>query len=338
MKLCGLIVLCFSCLQINAQTLGGNAVFNFLKQPNTAQLSALGGVNVSNITNDVGMTFHNPALLRNEMSRQVITSFNAFIGGIKNYSLTTAYHSEKHNTNFGFGINYFNYGNIAQTDASGNELGTFKPNDYVLQVAASRQYKENWYYGATIKFVNSQIAQYKSNGLALDVGVAYHDTTNQLQASIVVKNMGTQLKTYDGSNTSEELPFDLQAGITKRLAKAPLQFSLTANNLHRFNIYYNDTAFLAEEGAVDFRGKKFTLNKIVSHLVLAAQANITDRVEATAGYNFLRRNDLNVYNSSNGLNGFTIGAGLILKNLQVRFASGFYQQNTFNQFSVNFDL
>jgi hypothetical protein len=322
----------------HAQTLGGNAIFTFIKQPNTAQLSALGGINVSNITNDVGMTFQNPALLRNEMSRQVNTSFNAFIGGIKNYSLTTAYHSEKKNTNLGFGINYFNYGNIAQTDASGNQLGTFNPNDYLLQVAASRQYKENWYYGATLKFVNSQYAQYKSNGLALDIGVAYHDTTKQLQASVVIKNIGTQLKTYDGSNTREELPFDLQAGITKRLAKAPLQFSLTAHNLHRFNIYYNDTAFLAEEGADDFRGKKFTLSKIVSHLVLAAQANITDKVEATAGYNFIRRNNLNVFNSTNGLNGFTIGAGLILKNLQVRFASGFYQQNTFNQFSVNFDL
>jgi hypothetical protein len=186
--------------------------------------------------------------------------------------------------------------------------------------------------------MNSQYGQYKSNGLALDVGVSYYDTVQKIQASVVVKNMGSQLKTYDGGNRKEELPFDLQAGISKRLSKAPFQLSLTAHNLHRFNIYYNDTAFLASEGSDDFREKKFTIAKVISHLVLSTQAYIGDNVEVSAGYNFLRRKDLNAINAANGLNGFTIGAGLILKNLDVRFASGFYQQNTFNQFSLNFRL
>jgi hypothetical protein len=338
MKVGYLLILIFLFVKASAQTLGGNAIFNFIKQPNTAQLSALGGVNISNISNDVGMTFHNPALLRDEMHGQINTSFNAFVAGIKNYSLTSAFHSIKHKTNFSFGLNYFNYGNIAQTDASGNELGTFRPNDYVLQVSGSRQHKENWFYGATIKFINSQYSQYKSNGVAMDVGIAYLDTAKQLQASVVVKNIGTQLKTYDGSSRKEELSFDLRAGISKRLAKAPFQFSLTAHNLHRFNINYNDTAFLAEEGDEGFRDKKFSIAKIVSHLVISTQAYIGDKVEVTAGYNFLRRKDLNVFNATNGLNGFTIGGGLLLKNLQVRYATGFYQQNIFNQFSVNFKL
>jgi hypothetical protein len=81
--------------QSPAQTLGGNAVFNFLSQPNTAQLSALGGVNISTIGNDVGMSFHNPALLRDGMHQQVNTSFNSFVAGIRNFSLTTAYHLEE---------------------------------------------------------------------------------------------------------------------------------------------------------------------------------------------------------------------------------------------------
>jgi hypothetical protein len=338
MKVWCLFFLIFSVATSNAQTLGGNAVFNFLKQPNTAQLSSLGGVNISNISSDVGMTFHNPALLRTEMHGHVNTSFNAFVAGINNYSLSTGYHSTKYNSNFSLGLNYFNYGNIAQTDASGNVLGTFRPNDYVVQVSGSRQYKEKWFYGAALKFINSQYAQYKSNGVAMDVGVTYSDTINKLQASVVVKNMGSQLRTNNENSRKEELPFDLQAGVTKRLAKAPLQFSLTAHNLHRFNIYYNDTAFLADEGDESFRDKKFTIAKLISHLVLSTQAYIGDKVEVSAGYNFVRRNDLNAFNAANGLNGFTMGAGLLLKNLQVRYASGFYQQNTFNQFSVNFNL
>jgi hypothetical protein len=100
----------------------------------------------------------------------------------------------------------------------------------VVQVMASRQYHERFQYGVTMKYVNSSYAQYKSSGLAFDIGLSYYDTANLLQVSVAVKNMGTQLKTYDGSNRKEELPFDIQAGITKRLEKAPLQFSLNSTS------------------------------------------------------------------------------------------------------------
>jgi hypothetical protein len=46
-----------------AQTLGGSSVFNFLKLPHTPQLTALGGINVSHPSNDIGLAFNNPALV-----------------------------------------------------------------------------------------------------------------------------------------------------------------------------------------------------------------------------------------------------------------------------------
>ena len=146
--------------------------------------------------------------------------------------------------------------------------------------------------------------------------------------------MGTQLKTYDGLNKKTELPFDMQVGITKHLRNAPIQFSLTAHHLQAFNIYYNDTSFLQNEG-VNTTGKKFTGEQILSHLVFATQVYISDKIEVTAGYNFMRRQDLNVLNAANGLNGFTAGAGLLLQRLQIRYATGFYQQNRFNQLGIN---
>lgn len=322
-------------LPASSQTLGGSSVFNFVNQPNTAQLSALGGINVSNITNDAGLSFHNPALLRDDMTGQVNASFNDFLAGIKNYSLVSAFHLNKAETNIAFGVNYFDYGTLPQTDPAGNILGSFHPNDYVVQLSASRQYKDNWWYGATFKFISSNYSQYKSSGIALDFGLAYYDSSNGLQASVVVKNMGTQLKTYDGSGTKEELPFDLQAGITKRLAKAPIQFSLTAHHLQQFNIYYNDTTFNSSEG--NDQQNSSVANKILTHLVLSTQIYIAEKIEVTGGYNFLRRKDLNGYNVTNGLNGFTLGLGVLLKKLNVRYATGFYQQNMFHQFSINFN-
>ncbi len=320
-----------------AQTLGGNAVFHFLAQPNTAQLSALGGINVSAIGKDVGMSFHNPALLRENMHQQVNTSFNAFVAGIKNYSLTTAYHFAPIQTNVAVGVNYFNYGTLTQTDASGNILGTFRPVDYVLQVMASKQYHEKFWYGVTLKYINSNYGQYRSSGLAMDVGLSYYDSVNQLQVSVVVKNMGTQLRTYDGSNRKEELPFDLQAGITKRLAKAPFQFSLTAHNLQRLNIQYNDTVFRASEGDNGYN-QNSTAQKIFAHLVLSVQAFLSDKLEVDAGYNFQRRQDLNAYNLTSGLNGFSLGSAILLKKLHIRYATGLYQSNLFHQLSLNLNF
>lgn len=320
-----------------AQTLGGNAVFNFLKQPNTAQLSALGGLNVSAPGKNVGMSFHNPALLRKEMHQQLNTSFNAFVAGISNYSLTGAWYLEEAKTNIGVGVNYFNYGNIDQTDASGNISGSFRPRDYVVQVMASRSHKEKWWYGATLKFIHSGYGQYRSSGIAMDVALNYHDTDKGLQAAIVVKNMGTQLSSYDGSGRKEELPFDVQAGISKKMENAPVQFSLSFHDLHRFNNFYNDTSFRAGEGDDDFT-KKNTLQKIFNHVVIAAQFFLHEKIELITGYNFQRRQDLNGFNISNGLNGFTFGTAVILPKIHIRYATGFYQRQLFHQFSINFNL
>lgn len=318
----------------SAQTLGGNAVFHFLQQPNTAQLSALGGVNISTMGKDVGMSFQNPALLRADMQHSLGTSFNSFLAGIRNYSLTSAWHLDQANTNLGAGVNYFDYGILAQTDAAGNVLGNFRPVDYVVQVMASRQYHERFFYGLTLKYMHSGYGQYRSSGLAVDVGLSYYDSSNRLQVSIAIKNMGTQLNTYDGSNRKEELPFDLQAGISKRLENAPFQFSLTAHHLQSLNSYYNDTAFRVSEGEVGYQNNT-TLQKIFSHLVLSTQIYLSEKLEVMAGYNFQRRQDLNAYNVSSGLNGFTFGAGVLLPKLQIRYATGFYQQNLFHQLSLN---
>jgi hypothetical protein len=321
-------------IHLSAQQLGGTTVFNFTNQPNSSQLAALGGVNISNISNDVSMSFHSPSLLRTQMHQQLNASFNNYFAGVKNYSITSDFYLPKPNTNLAIGINYFDYGTLTQTDAAGNILGNFHPNDYVLQLTASHKYLTHWWYGMTVKFISSNYGQYKSNGIAADVGVSYYDSANFLQASFLVKNMGTQLKTYSSGLQKEQVPFDMQIGITKRLEHAPFQFSLTAHHLQAFNIYYNDTAYNASIGN-DNTSNNFTLNKIVSHLVLATQVFITDQLEVSAGYNFLRRHDLTVYNTTNGLSGFTLGLGIMLKRLHIRYATGFYQQNMFHQIGVN---
>jgi hypothetical protein len=290
------IILLILVTKLDAQTLGGSSIFNFLKLSNTPQLTALGGVNVSQPSNDVGLAFNNPALLKPSMHTQMNAVFNDFYSGIKVYHLSVGYHNTKLNTNFLWGLNYFSYGNISQTDASGNVLGKFRPTDWVMQVSASRSYMEKWNYGGTLKFISSNYGQYRSNGLAIDAGVLFHDSVKLFSASLVVKNMGFQLKTYDGSSR-DDLPFDLQIGFTKRLKSAPFSFSITAQRVHQFDIRYNDTTFNNENGFTNGSLKKVSFDKVLNHFVIATTIYLGERVEAMIGYNFLRRYELNIGNS-----------------------------------------
>jgi hypothetical protein len=330
-----LSVLISSCLF--GQTIGGSSVFNFLKLPGTPQLTALGGVNVSVTSNDVGLAFNNPALLKKEMRTQMNAVFNSFYAGINAYHLSFAYRHEKLKTNFGWGLTYFDYGKIAETDASGNILGLITPTDWVMQLSASRSYLGKWNYGASVKFISSNYGVYRSNGIALDFGILFTDTTNLFSASLLARNMGYQLKKYAGTE-AEELPFDLQLGLTKKLKNAPISFSITAHHLHQFDIRYNDTLFDNENFGTNKTGK-FTFDKIFRHFVFASQIFPVPQLEVTIGYNHLRRQELNINNTTNGLNGFSIGVGLIVKKLQVRYARTHYQNNTgYNQLGLNLQL
>lgn len=322
---------------MQAQTLGGNAVFNFLNQPISAKLASMGGVNTSCIGKDLGIAFYNPALLRDAMDGSFSAGFYSFAQGLQQYGLNTAMHLAKYKSNVSLGVQYLNYGNMTQTDAVGNILGSFQPRDYVIQLGCSKQYHERWWYGMNAKFIGSNYGQYQSIGFGFDVGLAYHNEESEFQTSILVKNMGTQLKTYDGLQPKEELPFDLQLGITKRLAKAPFQFSITAHHLHRWNILYNDTTFNQLE-TNDQNGGNTGVQKFFSHLVFSTEIFLNEKIQINAGLNLLRRQSLNAYNLTNGLNGFTLGFGLLLDKLHLHYATGFYQQNLFHQvsFNVNF--
>ncbi len=321
-----------------SQTLGGSSTYNFLRFPASPQGAALGGINLTNQSNDLSLAFQNPGQLDSLMHTQMVANFNSLYAGVKNLHWMLAYRHPKLQTNFAAAILFVDYGTTQQTDATGNILGNYKPRDFVIQLSASREYLNRWKYGLSLKYIASNYGIYRSNAIAADVGVLYRDTSNLIQASVVAVNMGSQLKRYNPTEP-EELPFDLQVGISKRLAKAPVQFSVTAHHLHRFNIFYNDTLFNIDNGINNPNNKKFTFDKLFQHFVFSTQILIGHRVEVTAGYNILRGKELRISNSANGLTGFSLGAGVLLTKLQLRYARTYLQNNiTYNQLGLNIPL
>ena len=323
----GFIALLVYSFRVNAQSIGGASVFNFLKLPATTIQYALGGQNISSINDDVGLVFGTPSQLRPSMHAQVNVNFNSFYAGIKNYGAVGAFYAPHLETSFAAGVNFIDYGTIQQTDASGSLLGTFRPSDYVVQLSASRSYQEKFHYGITAKYVDSKYAIYHSNGIALDAGIAYYDSLKGLQVALLLQNMGLQLKAYQGTN-SDVLPLDVQVGLTKRLSKAPVQFSVTAHHLQQFNLLYDDTTFNRANDLPDNKHRAFSADNISRHFVFASEIFLGDRVSVTIAYNFLRRKELAVVTGANGVTGLSFGVGVMLGKFDLRFARGYYQRSS----------
>ena len=334
-RLCSLVGLMFLTISGFGQTLGGDAAYNFLKTSPSTQLSALGGVNVSNISADLSLGFQNPSLLRKQMDKEFSGNFNLFFSGVKNIQAQAVFYHQKSETVFSGGVNYFHYGTATQTDAAGNVMGEFKPSDYVVQLSAARIYLERWHYGASLKFIQSKYGVYSSSAIALDFGLNYLDSASGFQVGFLARNMGTQLKTYAG--IAEDMPFDLQLGFTKRFRNSPFQVSVTAHRLHQFDLAYNDTTFNSDIG-VSNSNDGFVAN-LFRHFVFTGQAYVADKLEFSLGYNVLRRSELKVANATGGLSGISFGVGLLLPKLQFRFARSQYINSTaYHQIGINVKL
>jgi hypothetical protein len=320
-KLGFFISLLFASHLLQAQALGGNAVFNFVTLPYTAKATALGGINISALGNDLGLAMYNPALLDPEMDRSIQLSIKPYYASVHQYDLSGAKMHPNKNIVFGWGLHYMDYGTINMTDNAANSMGTLRPVDYALQWGAATTYKKQFHIGANIKFIQSNYGLYKSNGVAMDVGLSYIPYSGLSQASILVNNMGVQLRKY-GTNR-EDLPFNIIAGYSKKLENAPFQFAITAQRLSVWNTSYNDTSLNIAEG----QSSPSTMRNLFNHLILSSQLYIGSQLTVDLGYNFLRRYDLNLQNQVNGLNGFSSGLTVRINNTQVQYANAFFQNN-----------
>ena len=140
---------------IKAQTTAGNASFNFLSLPYSAKATSLGGLNISSMGSDLGLAMYTPSLLTNDMNGQLYVGVKPFFAGIQQYDVFGVLQWEKKNITTGWGVHFLDYGTIPMTDMAGNELGTMRPNDYMIQFSAATKYIENFRIGSSLKFIKS---------------------------------------------------------------------------------------------------------------------------------------------------------------------------------------
>jgi hypothetical protein len=275
--------------QVNAQSSSGNEAFPFLRLPASARVTALGGTNVSIVEPDPSLAFNNPALLGAELAGMLQVGYMNFFGNINSGSAIYSGAMKDGKGAWAVGGRYFSYGNMKAADPEGMITGSFSANDISLEALYSRDLSERWRGGIALQFLYSSIERYNSVGLAVDAGLSYYDADNAFSAALALRSVGAQLKAYNEKRYP--LPWDIQAGFSKRLAHAPIRISITALNLSRWNIGWAE------------------------HFAAGVDFIPTDNVWIGLGYNPQAAADMKLTGGGNGLGGFSVGGGLRIKTI-----------------------
>lgn len=343
MKYTSLLLLGLYSQVVQAQVTGGRYAFQFLQLSNSPRVTALGGASVANPEDDVSFALQNPSMMRPGLHNQLGLNYNAYYSGIGIANLQYGYHVKEVNTSFALGVQYLNYGSFTQTDNIGNEYGSFRASDYAITAVASRQYKDNWRYGAALKWAHSMLYDKSGAGVLADVGITYNDTASLWTVAAVAKNMGFMVNKFNPANSSEPMPFDLQIGISKRLKHVPLRLIATIHHLYEWDIRYNNpddaqstTIFGSQDSTAE--KKSYFADKLFRHFIFGAELTLAKRLTVSAAYNHQRRSEL-VLQDRTALSGFSFGLGLNLNKLQVHFAQSYYHvTGPYTEFGLNLRL
>ncbi|MBX9850709.1 MAG: type IX secretion system protein PorQ [Cytophagaceae bacterium] len=316
-----LLIILFRLSSAAAQ-IGGKNSFEFVDMAVNAHAAGIGGVNVSVRDQDVNMILQNPALLNNDMFKNLSLSYLPFYAGVKATSVVYGHDFGK-NGKYAGGLQYFNYGEIKYTDETGNDLGTFQPAEYVFTFSSAHTL--NYYtLGASFKFAGANVGSYSSYAIMGDFGGVFKHPKRDFTIGLVAKNIGGVLKKFTGE-APVSLPFDVQVGATYKLEHMPLRFSLTAHHLNKFDIVYLDPT---QKGVVDLEGneikpKKTFADKLARHFVLGGEFILGKGFHLRFGYNYLRRKELRLQTKSGGA-GFSFGFMMRVKSFEIGYTKAYY--------------
>src|SRR5690606_19864924 len=107
--------------------------------------------------------------------------------------------------------------------------------DFVLAGGASRVWKK-FTYGAQLKLIFSSIEQYNSLGLGVDLSAGYFNEDKNLVITMLLRNIGAELKSYVAGSKREKLPLDLSLAISKRFDKLPVTLNFVGHHLQMWDL------------------------------------------------------------------------------------------------------
>jgi hypothetical protein len=342
-------ILFVSWIQGAVGQIGGSSIYEFMNLSNSARATSLGGTVISIHDNDLNLSVINPALLDSTQTNQLAFNYTKYLPDVNvNYGFVSYARHFSNIGTFNTNIQYVNYGTFRETDAIGNEIGTFTAADYSFNLGYGRPIGKSdsnraISIGANAKFIYSQLFTYTSSGAAIDLGLNYYCAKRNFSASILIRNFGREFKDYYDGN-QEPLPFEILAGISFKPKHAPFRLSITGTNLQVWDLTYVDpanpplTTDPLTGAPITQNPAKVFGDKLMRHLLFGGELLLTKNFHINLGYNYERREELMV-DSRRGLIGTSFGFGFRIYKFHLSYGHAAYHiAGGSNTFSITTNL
>lgn len=302
---------------------GGEATYQFLNLISSPRQAALGGKTITNYDYDVTDALYNPASINDDMDNQLALNYSNYLGGISYGTAAYAYTWDRHVKTFHVGVNYINYGSFDGYDINGVSTGSFTGNEVALSLGYAYNIPfTDFYIGANLKLITSQLEIYNSIGGAFDFGGMYINKRLDFRAAISVRNFGTQFKTYAGLN--EPLPFEVIFGMSQTLENVPLRWHLTFENLQRWPLASSNPARVETDLDGNQTPEKVGfLNELMRHTIIGAELFPEKGFNIRLGYNFRRAEELRIVDQRN-FSGLSFGIGIKMNKMRFSYTHARY--------------
>jgi len=301
-----LVLLSFFSLRAAAQV--GESAYSFLDLPVSPSVSALGGTNISLVSNENSVALQNPALLTHTSDKLLSLNYMNYVADINAGSVV---YSQKASTRatWAVGMVYLDYGSFKETNEVNEVLGEFVAKDMAMHGVYAYKLSDRISGGISAKAIYSAYPGFSSFALGVDLGLNYYNEQQKLSLSMAVKNLGRQLVKYN--NEYEDLPWDVQLGISKKFAHAPFRVHATTKYAQKWDMSLRRSTSDSEKAAND----KF-VKTLFKHLIIGLDFLPSQNFYLAVGYSHKVKDDFKMLEKK-GLYGFTFGTGIKVKRFQV---------------------
>ncbi|MGC6470258.1 MAG: type IX secretion system protein PorQ [Flavobacteriales bacterium] len=309
----------------------GSDAFQALNLPLSSRLAVLNEP-IALMDDDVEVGIVNPSMLNDQMNNQLSLNFVDYFSDINFISASYAFPFKDFGT-MGVSIKSIGYGEFVETDIAAQNLGTFGANEQIIAVGLSKKLTDRWMVGASVKSLFSNFESYSSTAVATDMSIAYYNIEKKFYMTMLAKHIGRQLTSF--TSTTENLPLQLEFGMSKRLEHLPFRFMLGYKNIQQWDLTYtteNTTIDTNTTFLMDFSSNLFR------HIDFGGELSLGKHLQLRMGYSPKRRQELKV-NSFFGMVGFSWGIGVKFSHFKIDYGrSTYHLHGSPNYFSFSTDI
>lgn len=314
------LVLSFLIISISslyAQTVIGKYAGEFLAMGVGGRALAMGSAQVA-IVNDVTAGYWNPAGLARINYPQIALMHEEHFGNLVNYNYGAVAIPYGKDMSFGISLIRVSVDGIPDTrlagvDVNGNPvppsdyqqftrlnysmISEFSNADWALYLTFAKRHSEDFYWGANVKLIRRNIAEYTAMGIGFDVGAYYHATDN-LSLGANVQDVTTTLVAWSTGRNELITP---TAKIGAAYAVKFLGGTITPTADFDLRFENRQTASTFHLGPVSF--------------------------DVHGGFEYNFKNIFAVRAGYNDVKEFTVGAGVFLPKLQIDYSFARFSQS-----------